>query len=125
MVGKLEYIFSKKDKGKLFVLLAAIIFGSFLELLGVTIFMPFINIIMEQDTIRENRWLRFFYDILNFQSVTAFLAALAGVIIFIYLFKNVYLALEKMPYTSSPMMYKEDYLRASCRLICMSPILFI
>ena len=52
MVGKLEYIFSKKDKGKLFVLLAAIIFGSFLELLGVTIFMPFINIIMEQDTIR-------------------------------------------------------------------------
>lgn len=95
MVGKLEYIFSKKDKGKLFVLLAAIIFGSFLELLGVTIFMPFINIIMEQDTIRENRWLRFFYDILNFQSVTAFLAALAGVIIFIYLFKNVYLALEK------------------------------
>lgn len=95
MAGKLGYIFSKKDKGKLFGLLIAIICGSFLELLGVTIFMPFINIIMEQDTIRENKWLRFFYDSLNFQSVTAFLAALAGVIIGIYLFKNVYLALEK------------------------------
>lgn len=95
MAGKLGYIFSKKDKGKLFVLLAAIICGSFLELLGVTIFMPFINIIMEQDTIRENKWLRFLYDSLNFRSVTAFLAALAGVIILIYLFKNVYLAFEK------------------------------
>lgn len=95
MAGKLGYIFSKKDKRKLLMLLAAIICGSFLELLGVTIFMPFINIIMEQNTIQENKWLRFFYESMHFQSVTTYLAALAGVIIFIYLFKNVYLAFEK------------------------------
>lgn len=95
MAGKLGYIFSKKDKGKLFVLLAIIICGSFLELLGVTIFMPFINIIMEQDTIWKSKWLCFFYDFLNFQSATTYLAALAVIIIIIYIFKNIYLALEK------------------------------
>lgn len=95
MAGKLSYIFGKKNKRKLFLLLTAIICGSFLELLGVTIFMPFINIIMEQDIIWENKWLSFFYENLLFQSVTAYLAALAGVIIFIYIFKNIYLAFEK------------------------------
>lgn len=95
MMEKLGYIFSKKDKKKLLILLIAIIVGSFLELIGVTVFMPFINIIMEQNTIRENKWLSFFYDLLNFPSVTTYLAALAGVIIFIYIFKNIYLAFEK------------------------------
>lgn len=95
MLSKLGYIFSKKDKRKLMVLMVAIICGSFLELMGVTIFMPFINIIMEPEIIQENKWLRLFYDIFNFRSVTTYLAALAGMIIFIYIFKNIYLAFEK------------------------------
>ena len=45
MLTKLGYIFDKKDKWKITALLAAVVAGSFLELLGVTIFMPFINIL--------------------------------------------------------------------------------
>ena len=42
---KLGYIFDRRDKWKIGMLLIAVVIGSFLELLGVTIFMPFINII--------------------------------------------------------------------------------
>ena len=73
----------------------AIVVGSFLELMGVAVFTPFINIIMEADAIRQNRLLNFFYEALGFESVETYLAAIAGLIMFIYVFKNVYLAVEK------------------------------
>ena len=95
MAGKLAYIFSRGEKIKLFFLMIVIVIGSFLELMGVAIFTPFINIIMEADAIRENRILNFFYETLRFQSVEAFLAAIAGTIMFIYIFKNIYLTVEK------------------------------
>ena len=95
MINKLGYIFSKHDKIKLYSLMMTIAVGSFFELMGVTIFMPFINIIMEPNAIQQNAILKYSYDILGFQSVTSYLAAMSGVIIFIYIFKNIYLALEK------------------------------
>lgn len=95
MINKLGYIFSKHDKIKLYSLMMTIVVGSFFELMGVTIFMPFINIIMEPNAIQQNAILKYSYDILGFQSVTSYLAAMSGVIIFIYIFKNIYLALEK------------------------------
>jgi ABC-type multidrug transport system fused ATPase/permease subunit len=95
MAGKLGYIFSRSEKLKLFLLMVAIVVGSFLELMGVAVFTPFINIIMEADAIRQNRLLNFFYEALGFESVETYLAAIAGLIMFIYVFKNVYLAVEK------------------------------
>lgn len=92
MVQKLNYIFSRRDKGRLFILMIMMMVGSVVELMGVTIFMPFINIIMYPDAIRENEWLSFFYNSFGFQSVQEYLAVIAGCIIFIYLMKNVFLA---------------------------------
>ncbi len=69
--------------------------GSALELLGVTIFMPFIEIITDQSKIHSNRYLRLLYERLGFHEATGFLAALAGFIIFIYIVKNAYLIFEK------------------------------
>ena len=94
MAGKLGYIFSRSEKLKLFLLMVAIVVGSFLELMGVAVFTPFINIIMEADAIRQNRLLNFFYEALGFESVETYLAAIAGLILFIYVFINVYLAVE-------------------------------
>ncbi|MDE7258283.1 MAG: hypothetical protein K2N77_03460, partial [Lachnospiraceae bacterium] len=58
MLTKLGYIFDKRDKWKIAMLLVAVVIGSFLELLGVTIFMPFINIIQEPETVRKTWYLR-------------------------------------------------------------------
>lgn len=95
MVQQLNYIFNKKEKVKIIFILLAVILGSFFELMGVTIFMPFIDILMTPSIIKEEGYLNFFYELFDFQSEQYFLAALTGVIIFIYVFKNIFLAVEK------------------------------
>ena len=49
MLKKLNFIFSKRDKVKLLLLMIIVIGGSFLELMAVSIFSRFINVIMEPD----------------------------------------------------------------------------
>lgn len=95
MIKQLDYIFNRKEKIKIVFILLAVIIGSFFELMGVTIFMPFIDILMTPSVIREEGYLNFFYELFSFKSEHYFLAALTGVIIFIYIFKNIFLAIEK------------------------------
>ncbi len=95
MFAKLAYIFDRKDKWKIGILLAAVVIGSFLELLGVTIFMPFIEIIREPSTIQRTWYLQWVYERLHLTSNKSFLIVLSIGIILIYLIKNVYLIIEK------------------------------
>lgn len=95
MFKQLGYIFSKRDKIKICFLLIAVIVGSFLELMGVAIFMPFIEIVMEPSTVFNTPILRAVYEGLGFNSTESFLTAIAGAIIFIYIFKNIFIAIEK------------------------------
>lgn len=95
MFSRLAYIFDTRDKWKIVFLLVAVVIGSFLELLGVTVFMPFINIISDQSNIQRTWYLRMVYDGFGFSSAKQFLIALTIGIIGIYVFKNVYLILEK------------------------------
>ncbi|HJA93712.1 MAG TPA: ABC transporter ATP-binding protein/permease [Candidatus Eisenbergiella merdipullorum] len=95
MIKKLGFIFTAGEKRKFFFLMVIIVMGSFLELLGVTVFMPFIDILMDTDAIRDNYWLSLLYNWFHFDSRETFLAAIAGCIIAIYIFKNVFIAWEK------------------------------
>ena len=111
---KLGYIFTAKDKRKIAILLVAVVMGSFLELLGVTIFMPFINIISNPQTIQRTWYLKLFYDGLHFSSTKNFMIALSCAIIAVYLIKNIYLIVEKN------CIYKFSYstqMRLSTRLL--------
>ena len=54
MFSKLNYIFTRKDKVKIIFLLIAVIIGSFLELLAVSVFSPFIDLIMNPTVIDES-----------------------------------------------------------------------
>ena len=95
VLTKLGYIFDRRDKWKIAMLLVAVVIGSFLELLGVTIFMPFINIIEKPSTIQRTWYLKWVYDLFHFHSAKEFLVGLSAVIILIYIVKNVYLIIEK------------------------------
>lgn len=95
MLKKLNYIFNRKDKVKMFLILGTVVIGSFLELMGVAIFTPFVNVILNPETIQEKWYLKMLYDAFSFKSTNYFLAALAGCIIFIYIFKNIFMALQK------------------------------
>lgn len=95
MLTELRYIFDRRDKGKIMMLLLAVVVGSFLELLGVTVFMPFIETIQKPQTIQEKWYLKWIYDQLHMHSATEFMILLSGCIILVYLVKNVYLVIEK------------------------------
>lgn len=93
MFAKLNYIFERRDKIRIIFLLLAIVIGSFFELLGVSSFMPFINVIMTPDSIQENELLAWLYRFMGLSSLEGFLAILAVIIALIYLIKNIYLCL--------------------------------
>ena len=88
MLKQLGYIFSKKDKVKIFFLLIMVIIGAFFELMGVAIFMPFIEIVMDPGSIEETPVLKRSFELFGFSTVEAFLTAIAGSIIFIYIAKK-------------------------------------
>ena len=95
MLKQLGYIFSKKDKVKIFFLFVMVIIGAFFELMGVAIFMPFIEIVMDPGSIQKTPALKWSYDLLGFSTTETFLTAIAGSIIFIYITKNIFMAWEK------------------------------
>lgn len=95
MLTKLNFIFSKRDKIKLLLLMIIVIGGSFLELMAVSIFSPFINVIMDPEKLHENAIIVYFYQLFNVQSIEYFLAIVAAGIIVIYVVKNIYVIAEK------------------------------
>ena len=95
MYKKLSYIFSKRDKYKIALLLCIMVAGSFLELLGVAVFQPFVNIIMMPDSIQENPYLARIYQMCGCSTTESFLTVVALGIIVIYVVKNVYLWVEQ------------------------------
>ncbi len=95
MLSKLNYIFTRRDKIKILMLMIIVIAGSFLELLAVSIFSPFINVIMEPEKLYDNGAMLFIYNLFHFQSTEYFLAGIAAGIIIIYVVKNIYIIVEK------------------------------
>ena len=95
ILKKLGYIFDGRDKKKLVFLTGAIVVGSFLELLAVMVFMPFIDVLQNRETIQTKWYLKKMYDLLGLHRAEDFMVILAICIIIVYLVKNVYLIVEK------------------------------
>ena len=95
MYKKLNYIFNKRDRVIIVALLGLILVGSFFELLGVAIFQPFVNVIMNPASIKDSFWLSKIETLFNCSSTEKFLTVLAILIIAIYIIKNVFLWLEQ------------------------------
>lgn len=95
LLYKLGYIFDRRDKWKLVLLMGAIVIGSFLELLAVVVFAPYINVLQDQREVQNKWYLKLIYDLFGFQSVKSFIITFTLGIILIYVVKNVYLILEK------------------------------
>ena len=86
-----RYIFNRKQKIGLLLLLFAIGIGTFLELAGVTAIMPFINVVMDPSSIQRRWYLKWVYDAFGFQNNTDFIIFVAVVLIVVYVVKNLYL----------------------------------
>lgn len=93
IVKELRYIFDRKQKIRLVALFFVIVIGTFLELLGVTAILPFINVVMSPDVIEKTWYLKWLYDTLGFQQNNSFIIFLAILLIVIYIVKNIYVSI--------------------------------
>ena len=72
ILGKMNYIFDRKQKRRLSVLLAALFIGAILELMGVSLFMPLVSLISKPGMIYEDGMMHRFYTALQMTSPEAF-----------------------------------------------------
>lgn len=95
MYKKLNYIFSKRDRMKIVLLMIMMIIGSFMELLGVAVFQPFVDVIMDASEIQKSEILSGMYQLFSCDTLEGFLTILASGIIVIYVVKNVFIWVEQ------------------------------
>lgn len=94
LLSQVRYIFDHKQKVELGLLLVVIILTTFVELLGVTAIMPFVEVIVNPDCIQETDYLAFLYNLFHFNSTTHFLIFLAVMLILIYWIKNAFIVVS-------------------------------
>ena len=92
MLKKLNYIFDKSAKITMIGLLLLIILGSFFEMVGVTVFMPFIELIVDNQSLQTNVFLNKLFVFFPVSTLEGQITAIAIIIIFFYIVKNVYLS---------------------------------
>lgn len=93
-IQQVKYIFDRKQKVQLFLLLFIVIFTTFVELLGVAAIMPLIEIMMNPNFIQNTSYLKAIYDTLHFNGTTSFLIFLAITLIIVYVIKNILISIS-------------------------------
>ena len=95
MINKIRYIFTRDQKIKFIILFCILLVGAMLEFLGVSIILPFVQVVMEPRQVEENPFLNFLYQAMHMKTVNGFLFFLCIILISIYIIKNVYLVCMK------------------------------
>ncbi|MCR5625730.1 MAG: ABC transporter ATP-binding protein/permease [Lachnospiraceae bacterium] len=90
---KLGYIFDKKQKIQMGVLLVAIFIGAGFELTGVSLIMPLIQLISTPEVVEQEGIVHDVYVLLGMNSIKQYFVFLVCVIIAVYLIKNIYMTL--------------------------------
>ena len=91
MLKKLNYIFDKKQKIELIWTLFIITVGAFLELIGISIIYPFIDMTMSTDWNADGSLYHQFAVLFHIDTREHFLVFLAIVIIAIYVLKSAFM----------------------------------
>ncbi len=91
IIHKLKVIYNRRQKIKFSVLFCLILVAGFLELIGITLIFPFINIVINPDMLTSGGKISAIYNFLNIQNQTNFLILLAFVLIAVYILKNIYM----------------------------------
>lgn len=94
IIKKLNIILSKKQKFRLVFITIMMIFGALLEMLGVGLILPLVSAITTPNIIENNEKVRFVCSIFDLHSTQTFMILVIGALIFVYIFKNIYLFLE-------------------------------
>jgi ABC-type multidrug transport system fused ATPase/permease subunit len=89
MMHKLFSLFKAEDKVEIYALIFALFVSAMLEMIGVSLIMPFIAIIQSPDMIDQNKYAKLTYEITHASSYNNFIIYCSLIILVFYLLKNV------------------------------------
>ncbi|QOR65484.1 ABC transporter ATP-binding protein [Cytobacillus suaedae] len=92
-IQKLRFLLNKRDKKKFFLLFIMMIVAAVFETIGIGLIIPIVGIITNPTIVQEQSILSVIYEILNFQSLNAFILFTVAILLFVYIIKNAYLLL--------------------------------
>ena len=69
MYADLKYLFKKKEKFQISLLLIGSIIMAFFEVVGVASILPFMSMVLDPDQISSNQILSFLFNFFNFDNV--------------------------------------------------------
>lgn len=91
MLKKIGYVLDRKQKIQLLFLLIIIFIGAFVELLGVSLILPIVNIVMDPSVIDNTWYLSMIRNVFQLQDAEQMLIFMACLLIGVYILKNVYI----------------------------------
>jgi ATP-binding cassette, subfamily B, bacterial PglK len=91
---KLLSLFPRRDRLRIFALLASTTFSGLFQAIGVASIMPFIAVVASPDLVTENAWLARAYERLGYDSVNAFLVFLGLAAMAVLVVTNVLVAIN-------------------------------
>lgn len=94
IIKKFAKILNKQQKLRVIIIGIMMVIGAFLETLGVGLILPLVTAITTPDFIETNQYAKMVCEILDLHAARTFLIAVISALIFVYIFKNLYLFLE-------------------------------
>lgn len=94
VIKKFRQILSRHQKIRILELAVLMVIGGFLEMLSVSLMLPFMTTVMEPDSVMGNRYVRMVCELLDLQITSTFLVAFSAALALIYVAKNAYLLFE-------------------------------
>lgn len=94
MLKKLSSILDRQQKTKIAGLLVLILLGGLLETAGVSLILPVLSAILDEEGFAANKAVQYFMKLLGFEQVRGFTYFLLAVLIFMYVFKALYLVVS-------------------------------
>ncbi|NQV18413.1 MAG: ABC transporter ATP-binding protein/permease [Armatimonadetes bacterium] len=91
LLSKIWYLFDKKDKRKICFLSILILTGTFIEILGFSVIIPFLMVISKPEIIQENIYFKTAYELISPNSYNQFLVFVTFIIIIVFVLKNSFL----------------------------------
>ena len=95
IVNKLNKLLDKKQKGFMVVLVIMMLIGAILETASVTLVIPVISIVMDQDAVTGNKYVAPVYNALGMQSPRDFTVLVMVLLILAFVVKNIFLYVQQ------------------------------
>lgn len=94
MIKKILKLLTPFERKRLLLLLGMMVSSALVEVAGIASIMPFLSLVSNQNIINTNKFLNYFYTLLNFQSVNKFLVFIGSLVLFIIILSNLLIFLS-------------------------------